>query len=306
MPKQDTKVSVKRKSSRADKPETSVTDLASVYHAAYNFLIDYLDEFGLDGEEVLENELKVYRERQPFHELSDFYKRMLMSLMNRQGFPNYINDDNTKWDDTITKSAQILCDYDPHKVRDTYGDDWEKLLCEFQKIVAKSRSADTSNTKNSWVQFSKGCLSCASYLSRFANAEDFIHYAQGFTENQYSVIVLPELMSEQIDGFGFALACDFLKESGFKDFGKPDVHLMKIFYGIGLVEKDNLLVSTFVKMVEMARAVNDKKVQPVIVDKIFWLIGSGKFNAYNDNHPRNKIPISRKRDEFIRKYNADN
>ncbi len=37
------------------------------------------------------------------------------------------------------------------------------------------------------------------------------------------------LLGREINGFGFALSCDFLKELGYEDFPKPDVHLRDIF-----------------------------------------------------------------------------
>ena len=45
---------------------------------------------------------------------------------------------------------------------------------------------------------------------------------------------LPLLLVQEIDGFGFALACNFLRELGYENFSKPDVHLRKIFWVTGL------------------------------------------------------------------------
>jgi hypothetical protein len=42
------------------------------------------------------------------------------------------------------------------------------------------------------------------------------------------------LLSREIEGFGFALSCDFLKEMGYINFPKPDVHLRDIFTALGL------------------------------------------------------------------------
>jgi len=42
------------------------------------------------------------------------------------------------------------------------------------------------------------------------------------------------MLAQEIDGFGFALACDRLKELGYENFSKPDVHVKDIFYAVGL------------------------------------------------------------------------
>ncbi|MBW2593055.1 MAG: hypothetical protein JRE58_08680 [Deltaproteobacteria bacterium] len=42
------------------------------------------------------------------------------------------------------------------------------------------------------------------------------------------------LLSREIEGFGFALSCDFLEEMGYVNFPKPDVHLRGIFTALSL------------------------------------------------------------------------
>ena len=66
------------------------------------------------------------------------------------------------------------------------------------------------------------------------------------------------------------LACDFLKESGLKNYSKPDVHLLSLFYGLRLSRKD--FTDVFQTVDLMAQETNHT---PYAVDKVFWLIGSG-------------------------------
>jgi len=100
---------------------------------------------------------------------------------------------------------------------------------------------------------------------------------------------LPMLLSKEIRGFGFALACDFLKELGYRDYPKPDVYLIKIFYGLGLA-KSTEPYEVYKSIIEMAEAVGE---DAYTVDKIFWLIGSGKFYLVN-------IFTGRNSDKFIK------
>jgi len=105
---------------------------------------------------------------------------------------------------------------------------------------------------------------------------------------------LPKRLSKEIKGFGFALACDFLKELGYRDYPKPDGHLIKIFNSLGLSSSDKDY-EVYKSIIEMSEAVGE---DAYTVDKIFWLISSGKF--YLD-----KIDIGSNRDEFIEKVKAD-
>jgi len=96
------------------------------------------------------------------------------------------------------------------------------------------------------------------------------------------------LLGEEIKGFGLALACDFLKEIGYRDYPKPDVHLRKIFYNLGLAESEEDY-AVYKSIVEMAEIVGK---DAYTVDKIFWLISSGNFYLEN-------IKIGGNRDRFI-------
>ena len=101
------------------------------------------------------------------------------------------------------------------------------------------------------------------------------------------------LLSKEVFGFGFPLACDFLKELGYVQYSKPDTHLKEIFKELGLVESDNDY-EVFKKIVKIGLLV---KKDPAIVDKVFWLIGSGNF--YESD-----VKIGRQKSQFI-KYIKD-
>ena len=70
---------------------------------------------------------------------------------------------------------------------------------------------------------------------------------------------------------GFALACDFLKENGYPEFAKPDVHIKKIFNGLGLSDSNDDY-EVFKDVIRVSELVNGL---PYRVDKLFWLVGSG-------------------------------
>jgi thermostable 8-oxoguanine DNA glycosylase len=115
-------------------------------------------------------------------------------------------------------------------------------------------------------------------MSQFTTADDFYKWADLFEKDDRARPALPLLLSCEIYGLGFALACDFLKELGYANYAKPDVHVRDIFEGLGLCQK----ASDYQLFKTVVRVAKNVEVTPYNVDKLFWLIGSGHFYA----HPR--------------------
>ncbi len=101
-------------------------------------------------------------------------------------------------------------------------------------------------------------------------------------------IALPLLISEKVSGIGFTLACDMLKELGYVNYPKPDAHLMDVLSELGLCEHE--LLPTFETAVTMAEVCEET---PYKVDKVFWLICSGRF--YKEEAENGKIKPLRKK-----------
>jgi len=98
----------------------------------------------------------------------------------------------------------------------------------------------------------------------------------------------------EIFGVGFPLACDFLKELGYSNFGKPDVHIMKIFKSIGLADKN---AGHYQMLKAITRIADHTGESAYAVDKLFWLIGSGYF--YNHKHIGRNGRVGSMRAAFI-------
>ena len=125
-----------------------------------------------------------------------------------------------------------------------------------------------------WPLFARAALSGAEFLNQFASGPEFIEWVRVFDADNRKRAALPILLSQEIDGFGFALACDFLKELGFVNFAKPDVHVKALVKGLGLSSKTANDYAVFKTVVRVAS--NCGKT-PYDVDKLFWLVGSGRF-----------------------------
>lgn len=183
----------------------------------------------------------------------------------------------------------ILFDYNVHKILATYKNT-DELLKEFK---SKFNLPRIQGRRSLWRKFSEGIISGANFIASFKDKDDFDNFIKTFNRNKYTKAALPMLLSKEIKGFGFALACDFLKELGYREYPKPDVHLSTIFYELGLSESKEQY-EVYKSIIEMADAVGE---DAYTVDKIFWLISSGRFYLVN-------IEIGRNRDEFIKSVKA--
>lgn len=83
------------------------------------------------------------------------------------------------------------------------------------------------------------------------------------------------------------------------NYGKPDVHVIDIFVGIGLCEQG---ASAYHVQKIISQIASEAGVSSYNVDKLFWLIGSGKF--YEHTELGNNGLIGRKKEQFIAEYNA--
>ncbi len=173
----------------------------------------------------------------------------------------------------VDKLAPVLYDFDPSEVLAKYGDDWESVLVRITNELhphGKIRKTPFSI----WPRYCKTILSAARFIEHFDSVNDFFEWADIFNRDAITRPALPMLLDREIEGFGFALSCDFLKELGYVNFPKPDVHLRDIFTGLKLCENGKDQYQLFKAIIRVA---NNSNVTPYSVDKVFWLIGSGYF-----------------------------
>lgn len=157
-----------------------------------------------------------------------------------------------------------------------YGYDYRKV-CSLRLTDLSGKGLIDSDRKIT------ACLQAARFLCDIENqGKSPIEFFDSFAYEGASVYqrwALVNILSQSIKGIGTALACDFLKEIGYLNIGKPDVHIKRIMGRIGVLgdfekelvaENDNFL--SFRIMDKMSQ-VSGKTVFEV--DKIFWLYGSG-------------------------------
>ncbi|HLF64471.1 MAG TPA: hypothetical protein VI603_11990 [Saprospiraceae bacterium] len=198
--------------------------------------------------------------------LSDVYLRLLMSGANSSLVSNVIS---SPLGGDISNLRTTLFNFDVNRILKNYTDFnaiLEKIVSEFDLRVNVTRDGI-------WYKYSKTIWSGARFLSQFKNYDDFSDFIHFFYKDDRALRALPLLLKEEIDGFGIALSCDFLKELGYHKLGKPDRWIKQIFNQTGLSISNN----DFEILKAIDRVANNNSVSAYNVDKLFWLIGSGKF-----------------------------
>jgi hypothetical protein len=176
----------------------------------------------------------------------------------------------------VEKLRPILFDFNPQAVLARYGDGWEDVLDRIEKEI-KPRGKIRRTKRSFWPRYCRTILSAAGFLEQFASAKKFYEWVDFFDKDERARASLPMLMDREIDGLGFALSCDFLKELGYVNFPKTDVHLRDIFTALELCPAG---VDDYQLFKAIIRVAGNANVTPYAADKVFWLIGSGDF--YDD------------------------
>jgi len=257
-----------------------------LYNSAFDFLLSF--------EKITKSELEKHlvSEYEKPNDLQIIYRQLCASAQNKQMSSKVIGNsigglDNLK---------KVLFDFDPHKVTDFYKKtESERLLTDIRSKLKPTGQIRTTN-RSLWPIFCQSLIDSAYFLKSFETAEKFYEWANFFANDSKAKPALPLMISIEITGIGFPLACDFLKEIGFVEYGKPDVHLKDIFKALGIIDSNEKSTTKqdYATLKALDRIANACNVTPFAVDKVFWLIGSGYFNM-------TEINIGRQKHKFIEK-----
>ena len=243
--------------------------------AAYALGHEYLLSLEAEGvtQELLSRYLHGPDETVSREPLSHAYKQLLISAQSAERMQNVIG----KAIGDMENLREVLCDFDVSRILEAYGEDWARLLDDIEREV-KPRAPIRKEKRSLWPKFCKTALSGAKFLSQFSCKDDFYDWLDSFDSDDRARPALPLLLAHEVWGFGFALSCDFLKNIGYHNFAKPDVHIRNIFVALKLCPecpKDDYLL-----LKAVVRVACNAETSPYNVDKIFWLIGSGNFRNW--------------------------
>ena len=243
-----------------------------VDHQTYKLAKCYLSSLGIQGitAEVIETYL-VPDSRATSKE--EIYRRILHSAMMAGAKLQVIEERIGNFDNLKV----ILEGFDPKAVLARYGGNREEILNQIEKNFKFERPICKKTPRSIWPQYCRTILSSAKFINQFTSVNEFYRWFDSFDKDDLARERLPKLLSREIDGFGFALACELLSEIGLPNFPKPDVHLRNIFTALELCPEGCDDYQLFKAIVRLA---NNSNVTPFNAGKVFWLIGSGHF--YND------------------------
>jgi hypothetical protein len=201
--------------------------------------------------------------------------------------------------DGIENLGKVLFDFDPIRVANSFSKSDKSILLD-QIIATLNPRGKLRRAKMSiWPKYCQSIIEAAHFLSSFKDAHEFYKWTDFFAEDFRAKPALPLMISYEISGIGFPLACDFLKELGFSQYGKPDIHLKDIFKGLGLLDLNRKSASKLdyqtLKVID--RIAKENNTTPYAVDKVFWLIGSGSFYLSN-------LKIGSQKKAFIKKVKS--
>ncbi len=236
-------------------------------------VFDFAKKYLADIPGVTKAIVEVYMEPEPQPgNIPGVYRRLLESAQNAGSMPNVIGKSIPTG---FSGLSRFLSDLDPKSVHGSYPNRKEfslKLLNDMkEKLTLKGQVNDGAHSL--WVRFCGSIIEGAEFLSQFEDSKDFYEWVKFFDDDERAREALPLLLKTKIHGFGFALACDFLKELGYINFGKPDVHIKNIFSSLNLADnkEDHVVLEA------IQRIAKNNETDAYAVDKVFWLIGSGKF-----------------------------
>lgn len=233
-------------------------------------------------------------------DMRDLFKALLLSAQNANMKAGVIGG-SLGQRGNIDPLGSVLFDFDHIKVLEKYDTANDLFWVIKDNFKTKDNGKFRSEKNSIWPKYCVTILSTAEFLTQFKNVKEFSQWMESFMKNSHFSIALPMIIENEIDGFGFALACDFVKEYGYENFGKPDVHIKDIFCGLGFADSMDKNYQLFKKLVNFADTVGET---PYAVDKVFWLIGSG--NLYMNESPTQKkgrkvnLSIGNNKHEFIR------
>lgn len=246
--------------------------LMTLYREARDFLETIA---GRDVEELL-----AFTRYSKVTDMQEIYWRFARSLCNKRGMPATIGD--------VDELEPFLFGFDPVRTAGKYDGEWKRLFTAIREGYTPPGPMDISREASYWVVYVKGLLSGAVFLSRVGTFSGFERFVAGFAHHPIALAGLPIIIERFIYGMGFPLGCDWLREMGYTDYAKPDIHVLTIFIECGIV-RDWDTFQSFKILAHMGRLMGEP---PAVVDKVLWYIGSGRFLPDDE-------PVTRYRNAFV-------
>lgn len=231
-------------------------ELISIYEKGYEFLQNYVSK------EVLEAHLNSWEKQ---NTISGLYEKMLHHGQNWWRMPRIIDFEKRK-----DKFKLLLESFEPKDVINKFTNP-QDIQSALDKLIDDGK---INRAGGKWEGYSKTIYYSAKFLAQFKDADHFYDYFEKLSlKDPYGLSAPFEIVSKNIYGYKLAISCDYLKEIGFQNLVKPDLHIKRLAFELGISQSDNE-VEVFKSMVDYAKQIG---VTPYRLDKVLFLIGSGNF-----------------------------
>lgn len=252
------------------------------YDFAYNFLLEEAAKKDPRiTKEVVDKYLTVPEPKNNVKNLNDIFYKVLFHAQNAQGKPNIIGGAIGGVDNL----GKVLFDFDATKVLNKYDGKETSLLQDIQEEfnLQNINTEFEGRRAGTWPKYCRTIIDAAKFVKQFKDKDCFFKFVNSYYEDDNKMAELPLVLSDKIYGLGFALSCDFLKELGFVNYGKPDVHLKEILAAYNYVSAKASDKDVLRKMIKITK---NAEISCYKFDKVLWLIGSGFF--YEDKFGKNE------------------
>ena len=236
----------------------------------YTFCLNYLkQQLPPDhAQNMIDEHLNLADGSQTVCSLNELFYALLFSAQNVQGKPYQIGAAIHG----LENLAKITRDFDPHWVVNHYEDADAVFAAAVKKL--KPTGVVNPGPLGVWPKYCRSLYTGAQFFARFSDGDDFYQWANRMYGDLRSQDALPMLIERDVFGVGYALACDFLKEKGFLDYGKPDTHVIDILNHVGFC-REGMPATAYQDELRAIALAN--QTSAYAVDKLIWLIGSSKF-----------------------------
>ena len=242
-----------------------------IYKIAYEYLVSILPEG------VCESDLDGYFFVSKCGTLEKVFERFIQSAQNANRMPNTI-----KYEERKQEVEGLLFGFDYSKVKDLSVDElYNSFRNKFNVTTQDSKT-------NLWYKWSRSIIDCSKFVSEFKDFKQFDDYIEENSVDFDKKVKLIDNISEKIFNMSKALIPDALKEMGYLNFAKPDIHTIDICFELG-ISPDKNETNVLKALTILAQ---DNGITPYKADKVLWLICSGTF--YNQ-----KIKGGKHKTDFI-------
>lgn len=199
--------------------------------------------------EINERKARIFDKNKPN---SFFYEVMVRDIFNAGMKASIVTD---KWPDIRV----AFSDFDIEKVS-KYSDKEIRNLINNPKIIRNQKKI-------------RACVENARRMK--ALSERFGSFGEFLNRDKYNLFLLKHELTNNFRYLGNVVVLDYLKDIGM-DIIKPDVHVMRVFFRLGLIDSEKQTEASANRIIRVAEDIKKETFEKLaVIDAVFWMYGGG-------------------------------